>query len=76
MVRFGMISWLPIYSLTVKTLFKRTDERRKLFECKAIPSTLPAGWLSDKLLKGRRMPRDLHGADFARSIDTGKVNLC
>lgn len=28
MVRFGMISWLPIYLLTVKHFFKRTNERR------------------------------------------------
>ncbi|WP_204526130.1 phosphoglycerate transporter PgtP [Citrobacter cronae] len=57
MVRFGMISWLPIYLLTEKHFSK--DEMSVaflFFEWAAIPSTLLAGWLTDKLFKGRRMP--------------------
>ncbi|WP_431225525.1 phosphoglycerate transporter PgtP [Serratia sp. L9] len=57
MVRFGMISWLPIYLLTVKHFSKEEMGIAFLFfEWAAIPSTLLAGWLSDKLFKGRRMP--------------------
>ncbi|SXP04960.1 phosphoglycerate transporter protein PgtP [Klebsiella pneumoniae] len=54
MVRFGMISWLPIYLLTVKHFSKEQMSVAFLFfEWAAIPSTLLAGWLSDKLFKGR-----------------------
>ncbi len=57
MVRFGMISWLPLYLLTVKHFSKEQMAIAFLFfEWAAIPSTLLAGWLSDKLFKGRRMP--------------------
>lgn len=57
MVRFGMISWLPIYLLTEKHFSKEQMSVAFLFfEWAAIPSTLLAGWLSDKLFKGRRMP--------------------
>jgi OPA family phosphoglycerate-like MFS transporter len=57
MVRFGMISWLPIYLLTEKNFSKEQMSIAFLFfEWAAIPSTLLAGWLSDKLFKGRRMP--------------------
>lgn len=57
MVRFGMISWLPIYLLTVKHFSKEQMSVAFLFfEWAAIPSTLLAGWLTDKLFKGRRMP--------------------
>lgn len=57
MVRFGMISWLPIYLLSVKHFSKEQMSVAFLFfEWAAIPSTLLAGWLSDKLFKGRRMP--------------------
>ncbi len=44
MVRFGMISWLPIYSLTVKH-FSKEQMSVAFFEWAAIPSTLLAGWL-------------------------------
>jgi OPA family phosphoglycerate-like MFS transporter len=57
MVRFGMISWLPIYLLTEKHFSKEQMSIAFLFfEWAAIPSTQLAGWLSDKLFKGRRMP--------------------
>lgn len=57
MVRFGVISWLPIYLLTVKHFSKEEMSVAFLFfEWAAIPSTLLAGWLTDKLFKGRRMP--------------------
>lgn len=57
MVRFGMISWLPIYLLQVKH-FSKTEMAIAflIFEWAAIPSTLFAGYLSDKLFKGYRMP--------------------
>lgn len=57
MVRFGVISWLPIYLSKVKHFSKGEMGFAFLcFEWAAIPSTLLAGWLSDKLFKGRRMP--------------------
>ncbi|EMX2131945.1 phosphoglycerate transporter PgtP [Citrobacter werkmanii] len=57
MVRFGMISWLPIYLLAEKHFSKEEMSVAFLFfEWAAIPSTLLAGWLTDKLFKGRRMP--------------------
>lgn len=57
MVRFGMISWLPIYLLTEKHFSREEMSVAFLFfEWAAIPSTLLAGWLTDKLFKGRRMP--------------------
>jgi len=57
MVRFGVISWLPIYLLTVKHFSKEEMSIAFLFfEWAAIPSTLLAGWLTDKVFKGRRMP--------------------
>ncbi|WP_369788969.1 MFS transporter [Rouxiella sp. WC2420] len=57
MVRFGVISWLPIYLLTVKHFSKEEMSVAFLFfEWAAIPSTLLAGWLTDKVFKGRRMP--------------------
>ena len=57
MVRFGMISWLPIYLLTEKHFSKEEMSVAFLFlEWAALPSTLLAGWLTDKLFKGRRMP--------------------
>lgn len=57
MVRFGVISWLPIYLSDVKHFTKQQMSFAFLcFEWAAIPSTLLAGWLSDKYFKGRRMP--------------------
>lgn len=57
MVRFGMISWLPIYLLEVKHFTKAEMSVAFLvFEWAAIPSTLFAGYLSDKFFKGYRMP--------------------
>lgn len=57
MVRFGIISWLPIYLLQVKGFNKAQMSVAFLFfEWAAIPSTLFAGYLSDKFFKGYRMP--------------------
>ena len=57
MVRFGMISWLPIYLLTVKHFSKEQMSVAFLFlnGLQSLPRYF-AGWLSDKLFKGRRMP--------------------
>ncbi|HEY4079564.1 MAG TPA: MFS transporter [Burkholderiaceae bacterium] len=57
LVRFGVISWLPIYLLQVKGFSKgQMGLAFAIFEWAAIPATLFAGLLSDKLFKGRRMP--------------------
>lgn len=57
MIRFGMLTWLPIYLLQVKG-FSKTEMAFAffIFEWAAIPSTLLAGYLSDRLFKGYRMP--------------------
>lgn len=57
MVRFGLISWLPIYLLETKGFNKeQMGIAFWLFEWAAIPSTLLAGYISDKIFKGYRMP--------------------
>ena len=57
MIRFGIITWLPIFLLENKGF---TKEQMLVafcvFEWAAIPSTLFAGVISDKLFKGYRMP--------------------
>ncbi|MFL1676923.1 MFS transporter [Paenibacillus dendritiformis] len=57
MVRFGIISWLPIYLLNVKNFTKAEMSVAFLFfEWAAIPSTLLVGYVSDRFFKGYRMP--------------------
>lgn len=56
-VRFGMLTWLPLYLLQVKGFTKAEMAVAFLFfEWAAIPSTLFAGIISDKLFRGYRMP--------------------
>ena len=57
MIRFGILSWMPIYLLQVKH-FSKTEMAMAFlfFEWAAIPSTFFAGYLSDKFFKGYRMP--------------------
>ncbi|MBV7388497.1 MFS transporter [Pasteurellaceae bacterium TAE3-ERU1] len=56
MVRFGMLTWIPLYILTVKG-FSKADMGVSfmLFEWAAIPSTIIAGWLVDKFFRGKVM---------------------
>ena len=56
MVRFGMLTWIPLYLLKEKGLTK-TDMGAAfmIFEWAAIPSTLIAGWLIDKFFRGKIM---------------------
>lgn len=57
LVRFGVITWLPIYLLQTKGFTKaEMGLAFAVFEWAAIPSTLLAGILTDKYMKGRRMP--------------------
>ena len=57
MIRFGMLTWLPIYLLQVKGFSKAEMSVAFLFfEWAAIPSTIFAGYISDKFFKGYRMP--------------------
>lgn len=57
LVRFGVISWLPIYLLQVKGFSKgQMGVAFAIFEWAAIPATLFAGVITDKYLRGRRMP--------------------
>ena len=56
MVRFGMITWIPLYLLKVKGFTKtEMSVAYMLFEWAAIPSTILAGYLVDKYFKGRIM---------------------
>ena len=57
LVRFGVITWLPIYLLQVKGFSKgQMGLAFAIFEWAAIPATMLAGVLSDKYFKGQRMP--------------------
>ncbi|WP_249961037.1 MFS transporter [Histophilus somni] len=57
MIRFGVLTWLPIYLLQTKGFTKgEMATAFAVFEWAAIPSTLLAGWLTDTYFKGRRMP--------------------
>jgi OPA family phosphoglycerate-like MFS transporter len=57
LVRFGMFAWLPLYLLNVKGFSKMEMSVAFLvFEWAAIPSTLLAGYVTDKIFKGYRMP--------------------
>ena len=57
MIRFGVLTWLPLYLLQEKG-FSKSDMRIAfaMFEWAAIPTMLFAGILTDTLFKGRRMP--------------------
>ena len=56
MVRFGMITWIPLYLLTEKGLTRgEMGFSFMLFEWAAIPSTILAGIIVDKYFKGRVM---------------------
>ncbi|PWC31758.1 MFS transporter [Azospirillum sp. TSO22-1] len=56
-VRFGVLTFLPLYLLKEKGFSKaEMGVAFAVFEWAAIPSTLFAGLLTDKLFKGRRMP--------------------
>lgn len=57
LIRFGVITWLPIYLLQSKGFTKgQMGIAFAIFEWAAIPSCLFAGVLTDKFFKGRRMP--------------------
>ncbi|MDK8264915.1 MFS transporter [Pseudomonas oryzihabitans] len=57
LIRFGVITWLPIYLLQSKGFSKeQMGLAFAFFEWAAIPSTLFAGLLTDKYFKGQRMP--------------------
>lgn len=56
-VRFGMYSWMPLYIIHSKGFTKAEMSTVFLvFEWAAIPSTLAAGWISDRYFRGYRMP--------------------
>lgn len=56
MVRFGMLTWIPLYLLNVKGLSKADmSVSFMLYEWAAIPSTIIAGFLVDKFFRGKIM---------------------
>ena len=78
MVRFGMISWLPIYLLTVKHFSKEQMSVAFLFlnGPQSLPR-LPVGCQTN-CLKGRRMPLAMicMALIFICLIGYWKVNRC
>ncbi|ATD64136.1 MFS transporter [Neisseria weixii] len=57
MIRFGVLTWLPLYLLETKGFSKgQMATAFAIFEWAAIPSTLLAGYVTDKYFKGKRMP--------------------
>ena len=56
-VRYGIVDWAPTYLMQVKGLsVKNSGIGFLIYEYAGIPGTLLAGWLSDKVFKGRRAP--------------------
>ena len=56
-VRYGVLDWSPTYLMHVKNLsIKNSGWGFFLYEYAGIPGTLLAGWMSDKLFRGRRSP--------------------
>ncbi|MDF7663966.1 MFS transporter [Bifidobacterium sp. ESL0763] len=57
MIRFGILTWIPIFLTQAKGFSHgQMMVAFTFFEWAAIPSTLLAGIISDKLFKGHRMP--------------------
>ncbi len=57
MIRFGILTWLPIFLIQAKGFTHgQMMVAFAFFEWAAIPSTLLAGIISDKLFKSYRMP--------------------
>lgn len=57
MIRFGILTWLPIFLIQAKGFsHEQMMVAFAFFEWVAIPSTLLAGIISDKLFKSYRMP--------------------
>lgn len=56
-LRFGIITWLPIFLLNAKGFTKeQMGITFSVFEWATIPSTLILGYISDKFFRGNRMP--------------------
>lgn len=56
-VRYGIVDWSPTYLTMVKEIsIKESTWGYFIYEYAGIPGTLLAGWLSDKVFKGRRAP--------------------
>lgn len=57
LIRFGVLTWLPLYLLETKGFTKgQMSAAFAIFEWAAIPTTLFAGYITDTYFKGRRMP--------------------
>lgn len=55
LIRYGVLKWSPVYLGEVKHFdIKGTASAYIIYELAAIPGTLLCGWVSDKLLKGKR----------------------
>lgn len=55
LIRYGVLKWSPTYLNEVKHFnIKGAASAYTIYELAAIPGTLLCGWVSDKLLKGKR----------------------
>nr|WP_245911149.1 MFS transporter [Neisseria iguanae] len=56
MIRFGILAWLLLYLLETKGFSKgQMATAFAIFEWTVLPPTLPAGYVTDKYFKGKRM---------------------
>lgn len=56
-IRYGIENWIPVYlSSALKFTPTQTNLGYSIFEYAAIPGTILLGWVSDRYLKGRRLP--------------------
>ncbi|AHH06309.1 Glycerol-3-phosphate transporter [Borrelia crocidurae DOU] len=54
-IRYGILDWAPTYLAQVRNFsIKNSGWAYSLYEFSAIPGTLLAGWMSDKVFNGRR----------------------
>ena len=71
MIRFGVLTWLPLYLLETKGFTKaQMGTAFAIFEWAAIPSTLLAGWLTDTYFK-----RSPHATCYHHLIRCGRSNV-
>ncbi|MGF7398584.1 MFS transporter [Thermoanaerobacterium thermosaccharolyticum] len=57
LVRYGILTWIPVYLKTVKGFdIKQAGLVFAIYEWAAIPATILIGWISDRIFHGRRSP--------------------
>lgn len=60
LIRYGVLDWAPTYLKEVRNFdLNESGWAYFLYEYAGIPGTLLAGWISDKVFKGRRAPASI-----------------